>query len=103
MSKFAYFLATRCRALLFDSSMLALCSHPTADVLSPSASIHDRGGVELSRRVSHVVMTAARNSSKLFLFCTEWQKASGIFHRHAFPVLTEYPPIPVGQASENSI
>ncbi len=50
-----------------------------------------------------MVITAAKNSSKLFLFCTEWQKASGIFHRHAFPVLTEYPPIPVGQASENSI
>ncbi len=64
----AYFRDAMWRALLFSSSVFALCSHPTADELSPRARIQDNSGVEVSSRQSHVVMMAARNSSKLFLF-----------------------------------
>ncbi len=100
MSSEAYFLDVRLGALLYDSSVFDLCNYPTADVLSPRASIHDRGGDDSSSRQSHVAIMADRNSRVLFLFFTVWRNSFGIFQRQAFPVLTEYPPSPVGQASE---
>jgi hypothetical protein len=65
-SKVASFLEVRCNALLLDSSMFALCNHPTADVLSPSARMQEKGGVELHNSSSQIVVTTARNSNRLF-------------------------------------
>ncbi len=92
-----------CRALFWVSSTLALWSHPTAEVLSPKASMQERGGVESCSSSSQMVITAARNSSRLFFDETEARRLSGIFHLHAAPDDTEYPPNPFGQASENTM
>jgi hypothetical protein len=50
-----------------------------------------------------MVITAARNSSRLFFDETDARRLSGIFHLHAAPDVTEYPPNPFGQASENTM
>ncbi len=96
----ASFLDVMWRALLFDSSTLALCSHPTADELSPRARMQERGGVESCCDSIQIVMTAARNSSRLFFKRTESLNFSGIAHLHASPDDAENPPRPLGHASE---
>jgi hypothetical protein len=87
--------------MFLAGSTLALCSQPTAEVLSPRARRQDNLGVEGASNSNHIVVKAAKNSSKLFILLTEDKNSSGTCHRHALPETAEYPPRPLGHASEN--
>jgi hypothetical protein len=58
-----------CSGKFFDSSMFALCSQPTADVLSPSAK-KQSSLFSLVLIATHTEIRAATNSRELLL---EWQ------------------------------
>lgn len=66
MRRVANFLDVMWRALFKESSTLALCSQPTADELSPSARMQESGGVVSLSSSPQIVMTATRNSNRLF-------------------------------------
>jgi hypothetical protein len=95
----AYLLVAKCNDLFSFSSIFALCSQDTADVLSPKAKKQGYSSLIQVSIDNHTEIMDATNSSELFSSLTNSLNSVGISHLHAIPS-SLYPPIPCGQASD---